>query len=196
MASCGFNPAPSCEGEPVAGQLKTQTRSVSILRPRARANHIRVLLNAPGLAFQSCALVRGRTPEIAIRRRRFGVSIRALVRGRTSTKHSIDSGIRFQSAPSCEGEHTMRSGAATDDGFNPRPRARANLSDGAIAAPIKLFQSAPSCEGERRGEPAACRSCPVSIRALVRGRTCDTADNAYGMMFQSCALVRGRTAFF
>ena len=166
-----FQSTPSCEGEQ-SHALATVRRVAGFNpRPLARANGRCDHDGRDSVRFNPRPLARANTQRGCADKSQPGVSIHALLRGRTGlarTKEEID---QFQSTPSCEGEPSVSSAT--------------NLA-------VSLFQSTPSCEGERVAHLQVGFVNLVSIHALLRGRTTHRAPwRKMCLLFQSTPSCEG-----
>ena len=156
--------------------------------------------DSPSIAwlwFQSAPPCGGRPRSPGLSRRPCRtVSIRAPVRGATRTVHLSSQSSCFNPRPRAGGDLSVWQPSSTTycRGFNPRPRAGGDRNHVPLAVIVlELFQSAPPCGG-RHGGVIIFADMAVSIRAPVRGATCNYLCNCIQLSVVSIrAPVRGAT---
>ena len=117
-----FNPLPSCEGRPRAGQRPAPAERISIHSPHARGDRVRSALHiTPRISIHS-PHTRGDEDVKAFNLENLKFQSTPLTRGETRKKIRLQPDIAFQSTPLTRGETTaLPEMAATSCHFNPLP---------------------------------------------------------------------------
>mgnify|MGYP005852930241 CR=1 FL=1 len=137
--------------------------------------------------FQSTPSQEGEQKRQASNKKKKGISIHSLARGRTGTLPTgFVTVINFNPLPRKRENGKKHIVSRCDSLFQSTPSQEGELKQNIRAVPKRSFQSTPSQEGELGGACAASADYHISIHSLARGRTTQGGSRLMSvLLFQS-----------